>query len=328
MRKTVLLLIIGILVTLVMSLRLGDQAIPFSDIIKVLTGDPDVGAAAQLIVFDVRLPRAVLALLVGTALAIAGAIIQTVMRNPLAEPGLLGINSGAALAVLVLIVYFHQQSTHLVPWVAFAGASVMAAAIYGFSWRSGASPVRIILIGIGLGSLTGAGASFISAFGDIAAVQQAQVWLAGSVYNAGWDKVQVLAIWLILPFALTLAAARELDLLSFSEMSARTLGQRVEIVRGIMILLCTLISGAAVAAAGLIGFVGLIAPHVSRRLVGHSHHKMVPVAALVGGLLVLVADLIGRIVIQPAQLPAGIVTAILGAPFFAFLLWERRYVRS
>ncbi len=328
MRKSVTLLILGIFAVFLLSLRLGDQPIPYSQIIGVLTGDPDAAVAAQLIVLEVRLPRAILALLVGMALAVAGAIIQTVMRNPLAEPGLLGINSGGALAALILIVYFRNESAHLVPWAAFAGAFLMAAAIYGFSWRSGASPVRIILIGIGLGSMAGAGASFISAFGEIAVVQQAQVWLAGSVYNAGWDKVQVLAIWLVLPFVLTMAASRELDLLSFSEMSARSLGQRVEIARAVLILLCTMISGAAVAAAGLIGFIGLISPHVARRFVGHSHHRMVPVAALVGGFLVLTADLIGRTVMAPAQLPAGIVTAILGAPFFAFLLWERRYVRS
>lgn len=306
----------------------GDQPLSLAQVAGALAGRDNVGPAATMIVRDVRLPRALLALLVGAGLGIAGAIAQTVMRNPLAEPGLLGINGGAALSAMILIVGFETTDPHLIPWSAFVGALAMALAIYGLSWRNGASSIRIILIGLGLSALAGAAIGFVSAFGDVSAVQRAQVWLAGSIYDARWEKVQVLAAWFAVPMALALLASRDLDLAGFGEHSARGLGQRIHLVVGLAILLCSLISAAAVAAAGLIGFVGLIAPHVARRLVGHRHHRLLPAAALAGGILVLAADLIGRTVIAPAQLPAGLVTTLIGAPFFAFLLWRRRHVAA
>jgi len=311
-----------------LSLIQGDQSLSLADVAGALAGSDDASPTATLIVHTVRLPRALLALLVGAGLGIAGAITQTVMRNPLAEPGLLGINSGAALAAMILIVGYETTEPHLIPWAAFAGALAMALTIYGLSWRNGASSIRIILIGIGLSALAGAAIGFVSAFGEISAVQRAQVWLAGSIYDARWEKVQVLAAWFVAPMALALLASRDLDLAGFGTYSARGLGQRVHLVVALAILLCSLISAAAVAAAGLIGFVGLIAPHMARRLVGHRHHRLLPAAALAGGVLVLAADLIGRSVIAPAQLPAGLVTTLIGAPFFAFLLWRRRHVAA
>lgn len=328
MIRIALPLLLATLAVFVLSLQQGDQSIPLDSIARALLHPSSVDPATLMIVQDVRLPRAVLAVLVGIALAIAGALAQTVMRNPLAEPGLLGINSGAALAALVLIVHFGQTSPPLVSLAAFGGALAMACAIYLLCWRGGASSIRIILIGVGLSSLAGAAASFLSAFGDVTAVQRAQVWLAGSLYNTNWNEVRLLVIWLLPTIGLTLLAARELDLASFDDVSARGLGQRVQLVRGLVILICTLISGGAVAAAGLIGFVGLMAPHAARRLVGHRHARVLPIAALIGGFLVLSADLVGRTVIEPAQLPAGLMTAMLGAPFFAFLLWERRHARA
>lgn len=247
------------------------------------------------------------------------------MRNPLAEPGLLGINAGAGLAALVVLVYWQEAPVALLPWAAFAGAGAMVAAIYALSWRGGAASGRIILIGIGLSALAGAAAGFITAFGDIQAVQRAMLWLSGNLQDSRWVRVQATALWLAIPLPLVLLAARELDLLSYGEDTARALGQRVELARGLMILGCTAISGAAVAAAGLIGFVGLLAPHLARRLVGPSHGAILPVAALIGALLVLGGDLLGRVVIAPAQLPVGIVCALLGAPVFGLLIWRRHH---
>ncbi|WP_268885224.1 iron ABC transporter permease [Agrobacterium vitis] len=196
---------------------------------------------------------------------------------------------------------------------------------FALAWRSGTSSLRIILIGIGLSALASAGTTFLSAFGDIGDVQRALVWLAGSVYDANMVKVRLLALWLIVPIALTLLAARELDLIRFGDNSARSLGQPVDRIRGLMILLVTVLSGAAIAVSGLIGFVGLVAPHIARRLAGVSHARILPVAALVGACLVVAADLIGRVILAPAQLPAGIVTGLVGAPFFGYILWRRRH---
>lgn len=315
-----------VLVLFVLSNAYGDYAIAWDRLLSFLTGSQGNDPQTEMIVLDLRMPRVLTALLVGIALAVAGAISQAVMRNPLAEPGILGINAGAALAALVVIVALDDVPARVLPWAGFAGASAMAATIYALSWRRGTSSLRFILIGIGMSALAGSATTFLTAFGEIRDVQRAIVWLSGSVYHAGWREVHVLAIWLTLPLAFTLLMSRELDLIRFSGDTAKGLGQKVNLVRALAIVLCTVLSGAAVATAGLIGFVGLIAPHMARRLVGPGHARLVPVSALIGAVLVMAADLAGRTVIAPAQLPAGLVTALIGAPFFAYLLWDRRYV--
>lgn len=307
------------------SLAFGDVSLTWLELFDALTGTGDPDLQSAMIVFDLRLPRVLLALLVGMALATAGTITLAIMRNPLAEPGVLGINSGAAAAAMAVIVLIRDPPVALLQAAGFFGAAAMALAVYGLAWRAGTSSLRIILIGIGLSSLATAGTTFLSAFGDIGDVQRAMVWLAGSVYDANMVKVRLLALWLIVPVALAFLGARELDLIRFGDNSARSLGQPVDLVRGLMIVLVTLLSGAAVAVSGLIGFVGLVAPHIARRLVGASHARILPVAALVGACLVVAADLLGRIILPPAQLPAGIVTGLVGAPYFAYLLWRRRH---
>lgn len=310
-------------------LAFGDQPVTLDALLGILTRPAGSNPQAELIVLDLRAPRVLLALLVGAALAVAGAIAQAVMRNPLAEPGILGINSGAALATTVLIVAVRDAPVRILPWAGFAGAGVMAAAIYGLSWRNGGtSSLRIILVGIGLSALAGAATTLLTAFGEVGDVQRAMIWLAGSVYHADWAGVRSLALWLAAPLAFTLMSCRQLDLVRFGDQAARSLGQRVDLVRTLLIALCTLLSGAAVAAAGLIGFVGLLAPHIARRLVGTAHARLIPVAACIGAGLVMGADLLGRTVVAPVQIPAGIVTALIGAPFFAFLLWSRRHVAT
>ena len=305
------------------SLAFGDVPLTFRELYSAITGTGDPDPQSTMIVLGLRLPRVLLALLVGTALATAGTITLAIMRNPLAEPGVLGINSGAAAAAMAVIVLVRDPPVALLQAAGFFGAAAMALAVYVFSWRNGTSSLRIILVGIGLSSLATAGTTFLSAFGDIGDVQRAMVWLAGSVYDASMVRVRLLALWLVVPLTLAFLAARELDLIRFGDSSAKSLGQPVDRVRGLMIVLVTVLSGAAVAVSGLIGFVGLVAPHIARRLVGASHVRILPVAALVGACLVVAADLVGRIILPPAQLPAGIVTGLVGAPFFAYLLWGR-----
>lgn len=310
------------------SLAFGDISLSWHELMETIARSADATPQNGMIVFDLRLPRILLALLVGAALATAGTITLAIMRNPLAEPGVLGINSGAAAAVMGVIVLMQEPPVVLLPLAGFFGAAVMAAAVYLLSWRRGTSSLRIILIGIGLGSLASAATTFLSAFGEIGDVQRAMIWLAGSVYEADMVKVRLLFFWLLVPMALAWMSSSELDLIRFGDNSARSLGQRVDLVRGLMIVLCTLLSGAAVAAAGLIGFVGLVAPHIASRLAGPSHTRILPIAALIGAILVVASDLLGRLVIAPIQLPAGIVTGLIGAPFFAYLLWGRRHARG
>lgn len=324
----ILVLLFGLIGLMLASLAFGDIALSWQELLKTLTEPAGHNPQNEMIVFELRLPRVLLALLVGMALAVAGTISQGIMRNPLAEPGILGINSGAALAAMIVIVTLNNPPVTLLPWAGFAGAVLMASAVYLLSCRQGTSSLRIVLIGIGLGSLCGAATTLLTAFGEIGDVQRAMIWLAGSVYEASHEKVQILGLWLIIPLALAWLSSRELDVIRFGDYAAQSLGQRVNRVRALMILLCTLITGAAVASAGLIGFVGLIAPHIARRLVGPAHVRIFPVAALIGAMLVSAGDLAGRLVIAPAQIPAGIVTALIGAPFFAYLLWGHRHGRT
>ncbi len=325
MIRTESILLIFIAAALVLALAVGDQKIMLVHVFGALAGTDQTPAEAVTIIRDFRLPRALMAVLVGVALATAGAVAQAIMRNPLAEPGLLGINAGAALAAVIVIIKLENVSTYTLPFLTFAGALAMSAAIYVLAWREGTSSLSIILIGVGLSAMAGAAAQFIAVFGEIAALQRAMVWLAGSLQDSRWIKVQTLFVWLIIPFAVVWLAARELDLVALGDDVAAGRGQPVELVRGLMILACAVISGAAVASAGLVAFVGLAAPHLARRLVGRRHHRLIPASALIGGLMVLVADIVARNVMPPMQLPVGLVTAMLGAPFFGFLLWKRRH---
>lgn len=313
-------------VVILASLMLGDQPVSPADLARILDGSAT--AETRMIVLDLRLPRVLMALVAGMALGIAGAISQAVMRNPLAEPGILGINAGAAFAGGLVIVGLKDAGAEMLPLAGFAGAALMAAAVFALSWRKGTSSLRIVLIGIALGALAGAGNSLLVAFADISDVQRMMIWLAGSVYAANWEALRLLTAWLVVPVLLACLSARQLDLLRFGDDIAASLGQRVNLTRALLILLCTAISGATVAACGLIGFIGLIAPHVARRSVGAGHGRLIPASALVGGLLLMAADLVARIVIAPAQLPAGIVTALIGAPFLAYLLWGRRHAAA
>jgi len=303
----------------------GDHPLAWSELGGALTGRSTATRQAELVVMDLRLPRLLLAFLVGAALAVAGAVAQAILHNPLAEPGLLGINAGAGLAAMVVMVVVPSAPVAVLPVAGFLGASAMAAAIHLLAWRGGTTSLRLILIGIGLGSVAMAGTTLIATLGDIRDVQRALIWLSGSVHHANWTGVQVLALWLAPPMALVMMTTRELDLIGLGDLPARSLGQRADLIRALMVLLCTAMAGAAVSAAGLIGFVGLIAPHAARRLVGPSHAHLIPVTALLGGTLVMAADFMGRTIAAPVQLPAGLVTALIGAPFFAYLLWGRRH---
>lgn len=322
--RSVFALVVMTSVMMFLALAIGDHPVAMGQIFAVLTDGPAADAQSIQIIRDVRLPRVVLGFLVGASLAIAGLIAQSVLRNPLAEPGLIGINAGAALAAVIVIVRFEVPPTHLLSLLAFSGAFIMSFLIYGLSWNNGTSSLRIILIGVGLSSLAWAGANFISAFGDPQAVQRAMVWLSGSVYNSTWEKSRTLAVWLMIGMAGSCLIAREMDMLSLGDETAKARGQPVEVIRAVMFGLCAALSGAAVAASGLVAFVGLIAPHIARLLVGYSHGLLLPVTALIGGILVVAADLAARTLFTPAQLPVGLMTAILGAPFFAYLMWRKK----
>jgi iron complex transport system permease protein len=292
-------------------------------VVKTLLGFAD-SPDHIFVVNTLRLPRALAAMLVGMGLAVAGTILQGLTRNPLAAPGIIGINSGASLVAVALIVLFPNVSVGWLPVAAFLGGLGAAIAIYILAWNQGSSPVRLILVGIGLTALTGAFTSLMITFGNIYNVSQALVWLTGSVYGRSWEHLLPLLPWLAFFIPLAILLARELDTLNLGDNLARGLGSRVEWIRGLLLICTVALAGSAVATAGNIGFVGLMSPHLARQLVGPSHGGLIPVAALIGACMVELADLTGRLLFAPIEIPCGVITAIIGAPYFLWLLYRNR----
>lgn len=317
------------LVVLVFSISYGDYDISPVEVVQTLTGTlpaehPDT-RSFNLVVFTFRLPRILVAFLVGAALATSGAIMQGITRNPLADPYLLGVSGGAGLVAVAVIVWLNVP-TSVLPLAAFGGALITALIIYLLAWKNGGStPMRLILIGVAVAAIIGAATSVMLLFGNINQVQQAYVWLTGSVYGSTWEHVQVLGGWLLVLLPVAFLSARWLNTLNLGDDTARGLGVQVERQRVILLVVSVALAAGAVAVSGTIGFVGLVAPHATRRLVGPSHEGLLPVTALFGGTLLVLADLIGRWVISPSELPIGIVTAIIGAPYFLYLLYRGRH---
>ncbi|MEL7086480.1 MAG: iron ABC transporter permease [Cyanobacteria bacterium J06597_1] len=319
---TVVMCLLGLVaVVIVLSTVWGTDTLSLSDATQALFRLSSSNSANQFVVWTLRMPRTLAALLVGMGLGTAGTVLQGLTRNPLAAPGIIGINAGASLAVVLSIVLLPTLPVGGLPLVAFVGSLLMAAAIYMLAWdRLHTSPVRLILIGIGLSLVAAALTSLLLAFGGINRVSLALVWLVGSVYGRNWGHIVALLPWLGVFIPLALVFAQDLNVLSLGEPAARGLGLRIQRSRTVLLLIAAALSGASVATAGTIGFVGLIAPHLARRLVGPAHCELIPTAALLGGLLVLTADWLSRVLFPSVEMPCGILTVGLGVPYFLYLL--------
>ncbi|MBN4003819.1 iron ABC transporter permease [Nostoc sp. LPT] len=319
-----LCLTVVIVVAMVMNVGRGEYPISPLDIVKTVfgldTGNPD----HTFVIHDLRLPRTLVAFMVGVAFAISGTIFQGLTRNSLADPGIIGINAGASLAAVTVIVLFPSAPIYTLPVSAFAGALLIAVLIYSLAWNNGSSPILLILMGVGLSAIASAFTSLIITFGEIYDVSNALVWLAGSVYGRTWEQVFSFLPWLIVFVPMALTLARHLNTLNLGDDVAKGLGTRVEWQRGLLVLVGVALAGAGVATAGMIGFVGLIAPHLGRQLVGTNHEGLIPTSGLLGGVIVVVADLLGRTLFTPIELPCGVITAAIGAPYFLFLLIRNR----
>lgn len=317
-------LALATLAGMVLSVGTGEYPISPPDVVRTVLGLATADPEHPFIVNTLRLPRALVAALVGAALGVSGGIMQGLTRNPLASPELTGVTAGAGLAAVFVIVAVPGTSVVALPVAALAGALAAAALVYSLAWTRGDSPIRLILVGIGLTSVAGALTTLLLTFGEIEEATRALVWLTGSVYGRGWEDVRAILPWLavFLPAALLLAS--QIDALNLGEEVARGLGSRVALGRGLLLLTAAALAAAAVTVAGTVGFVGLIAPHVARRLVGPGHGGLLPTAALVGALVVTLADLVGRRLVAPTEIPCGVVTAVVGAPFFMVLLYRGR----
>jgi iron complex transport system permease protein len=313
-----------LLAAMVINIGVGEYPVPPLDVVRTVVGLPTGSEDYSFIVNTLRLPRMLVAALVGLALGVAGAIMQGLTRNPLADPGILGISAGAGLVAVTLIVVVRDVPAGLLPLAAFGGAVTVATLIYLLAWRGGDSPIRLILVGIGLAAICGAATTLMITFGDIYDVQRALIWLTGSVYGRSWDEFWPLLPWIVVFVPLALFLARDLNALNLGEDIACGLGIAVAWRRGLLLLTAVALAAASVAAAGTLGFVGLMAPHIGRRLVGPDHSGLLPTSGALGALIVVAADLVGRTLFAPVELPAGLVTAAIGAPFFIGLLWHQR----
>ncbi|MEV7190210.1 iron ABC transporter permease [Streptomyces sp. NPDC093510] len=312
------LVLVGLTIAAVL---IGDSKLLLGDVVNWAQG-----RAGQTVSFvlDTRLPRVLAALLAGAALALAGTLIQAVTRNPLADPGILGVTNGAAVGAVILVTTVPMAGSWSIAAGAFAGAAVSAVLVFGLAAKGGFQQNRLVLVGFGVATGAAAVISLLIILTDPFNATKALTWLAGSTYGRTLPDVVPLAAVLAVGLAVTVVRRGELDLVSLDEDTPKLLGLRPGRARLGFLVLSVLLSATAVAAAGTIGFVGLVAPHAARALVGRRHVRVVPVAMLLGAVLVCTADLVGRTVIAPAQLGAGLMTAVIGTPYFLYLLVRSR----
>lgn len=299
----------------------GDTMLLGGDLVNWLAGK--TGDSYTWII-DQRYPRVLAAILAGAALACAGAVTQGILRNPLAEPGLLGVTAGAGIGAVGLITWLPSAGAWTVTGVAAVGGLGAFALVYALAWRGGLDTSRLVLIGIGVWSLGMAAITLIILASDPWNIPKAMTWLSGTTYGRTADRLIPLAAALVVVLPLILAHRKEIDLLALDDDTPRVLGVRLERTRLLLLGAAAVLTAAAVAVVGVIGFVGLVAPHLARALVGSRHTRVLPVSILIGVLLVSIADTVGRTVIAPAQIPAGLVCALIGTPYFVWLLWRTR----
>lgn len=312
----------------VVSAGLGEIRISPLAVLRTLAGvGGDDAALVSMVLYKLRLPRILLALLVGACLAAAGAIVQGMIRNPLASPDLLGMTGGASVAAVAFLTYASGISIRWLPGAALLGAAAVSALLYAFAWKKGVTPVRLVLVGVGMSSLMGAATTMMIVFSPKNDAGQAYLWLTGSVYAANWENVMTLLPWAALLLPAAWLWTRHVNIAQLGDDVAASGGSAVERNRLLLLLMSVGLAGAAVSVAGGIGFVGLIAPHMARRLVGPGFGGVLPVSALLGALIVLLADTAGRTLFLPLDVPAGVFTSAVGAPFFIYLLYARRDAR-
>ncbi|MEV5159584.1 iron ABC transporter permease [Streptomyces sp. NPDC053728] len=318
---TVVALAVVLVCVLIGAVLLGDSKLLLGDVVNWVQG-----RSGRIVTFvlDTRVPRVTAALLAGAALALSGTLVQAVTRNPLAEPGILGVSGGAGLGAVLLVTTAQSPGSWAIAGAAFGGAAVTAALVFGLAARGGFGQNRLVLLGFGVSSAAAALISLVIVLSDPFDTTKALTWLSGSTYGRNMPDAVPVAVALAIGVVVAVTRRRELDLVALDEDTPRLLGLGLPRARLGFLVVSVLLAASAVAAAGTIAFVGLVAPHAARALVGRRHVRVVPVALLLGGLLVGLADLAGRTVIAPAQLGAGLMTAVIGAPYFVYLLVRTR----
>lgn len=325
-RVIILALLILIIATITVGMGLGAASLSYDRLLPTLLGQGTF--KEEFVLFSLRLPRITITLLAGMALALSGAILQGITRNDLAEPGIIGINSGAGVAIAIFFLYFPIDAgsfVYFLPVVGFIGAFITACLIYVFSYNkaTGLQPINLTLTGIGFSfALSGTMIVIISS-AERTKVDFIAKWIAGNIWGNDWIFVLAILPWLAILIPFTLYKASRLNILALNEPVAIGVGIEIEKERRSLLLAAVALAAAAVSVTGGIAFVGLMAPHIAKSLVGPRHQISVPVAILIGGWLLLLADTIGRHIVEPSGIPAGIVVALIGAPYFMYLLLKK-----
>lgn len=298
------------------SLLQGSVQVMPGEILQILLGNSS--GTNQQIIMNIRLPRTIVAALVGMNLSLSGAVLQAIMKNPLADPHIIGISSGAGLAGIIIMILFPSLEQLITP-AAFCGAMAAAVCIYILAWKGGIRPVRMILAGVAVSAFLGAGISALLIFYSDR-VHGALMWMVGGLAARSWPHAAIIFPYACLGSVLAYFAASRLNVLQLGDEMARSLGLRVEFTRIWLTAVAALLAASAVSVVGLLGFVGLIVPHAARLLIGSDHHYLLPASAFLGMAVVTICDTISRTLFAPVELPVGILMAVLGAPFFLFLL--------
>lgn len=313
----IVLTTILLIVTLIVAVGIGSVYISPIEVIKTLFGN---GAAmSQTIVWDLRIPRVLVAALVGINLAISGVLLQAVMKNPLADPGVIGVTSGASVAVLLIMLVFPAMG-NWIPLAAMVGGTVAVAIVYVLAWKnSGISPVRIILAGVAVNAIFGGVTGLLSIlYSD--RLPAALQWMNGSIGGKGMADVAMLIPYSIIGWILALLCIRSANILSLGEKVAVNLGENTTKIRIMLSLVAVYLAAISVSVVGLLGFVGLVVPHMARLIVGTNHRLLMPMSMVLGALILVLADTVGRTLFAPLDIPAGIVMAMVGGPYFLYLM--------
>lgn len=325
-RVILLVCLLLILITAVLGMSWGYSSLSFKRVIPVLFGQGTF--KEDFVLFSVRLPRIFITLLAGMALALSGSILQSITRNDLADPGIIGINSGAGVAVAIFFLYFPIEAgtfVYMLPLAAFIGALLTAALIYLFSYSrtKGLDPIKMVLVGVGFSmALSGIMIVIISS-AERSKVDFIAKWISGNIWGADWPFIWALLPWLIVLIPLTLFRTRRLDLMGLNEETAIGVGLKLERERLVLMVIAVAAAASAVSVTGGIAFIGLMAPHIAKALVGPRNSLFIPVAVLLGGWLLLIADTVGRNLVDPDGIAAGIMVSLIGVPYFVYLLLKK-----
>lgn len=305
-----------LLATVLVSLKLGSVNITFNELISGLFSGQKDGNIGMI--RDLRMPRVIIAVLVGANLAIAGVLLQAVIRNPLADPYITGISSGACV-VTVFFMVFIPSVTSLRPVFGFFGGLVCCVIIYFMAYKNGLSPIRIVLAGAACNALLGGFSSMITVSAGLGS-GNIQKWMMGSLATVNWSNVHILLIYSVIGIIAALVLSKVCNILALGSKNAKSLGFNSDLYMIIATAVAVFLASISTSIAGVISFVGLVVPHVCRIIIGSDHKYLIPCSGIVGGFLVLFADTVGRMVMRPNEIPVGVVTAIFGAPFFLYLL--------